>query len=270
LNPKLILMVEDDSDDEALMIRALKKNKIASEVVVAHDGVEALDFLFGAGSHAGRDLSRQPDVVLLDLQLPRLGGLKVLQKIRADERTRLLPVVVLTSSKEDKDVLDAYKLGADSFVQKSMVLMIEDLLDLSRITHRRMKHDETDLSALAHEAASDLRRQERQSKVEFSAQEGLKVRGDPGMLKNLLMNLIGNAWKYESRHGIAKVKFGLDSEEGDGAFFVRGDGEVTGPGKGLAAVYRIIARHGGRVWSKSDPGKSTTFYFTLAPKKGDS
>jgi two-component system response regulator len=142
MNPKLVLLVEDDGDDEILMIRALKKNKDANKVVVAKDGVEALEILFPSHPTAPRDDDALPDVVLLDIQLPRIGGLEVLRKIRADARTKHLPVVILTSSNEDKDIAEARRLGADSFVQKSMVLMMDDLLDLSRITHRKNQHDE--------------------------------------------------------------------------------------------------------------------------------
>ncbi len=115
---KIILLVEDNPDDEALTLRALKKNNILNEVVVAHDGAEALDYLFGAGPYAGRDPSEPPQVVLLDLKLPKVDGLQVLRRIRADERTRLLPVVVLTSSKEEQDLLNSYSLGANSYVRK--------------------------------------------------------------------------------------------------------------------------------------------------------
>lgn len=113
-----ILLVEDNADDEVLTLRALKKNNIQNEVVVARDGVEALDYLFGTGAHAGRDLSRMPQVVLLDLKLPKIDGLQVLQKLRADPRTRLLPVVILTSSKEQQDLVEGYRLGANSYVRK--------------------------------------------------------------------------------------------------------------------------------------------------------
>jgi two-component system response regulator len=113
-----ILLVEDNRDDEALTLRALKKNNIANDVVIAHDGVEALDYLFGTGAHAGRDLSVMPQVVLLDLNLPRIGGLDVLRRIRSDERTKWLAVVVLTSSKEDEDIIRSYSLGANSYVRK--------------------------------------------------------------------------------------------------------------------------------------------------------
>ena len=118
---KPILLVEDNPDDEALTIRALKKHHIKNEIIVAHDGVEAIDYLFGTGSHAGRDLSRMPEVVLLDLKLPKLDGLDVLRKLRSHERTKLLPVVILTSSNEDQDRLKSYGLGANSFVRKPVV-----------------------------------------------------------------------------------------------------------------------------------------------------
>src|SRR5579859_7218116 len=113
-----ILLVEDNADDEALTLKALKKNNIRNEVVVARDGVEALDYVFGTGPHAGRDLTVMPQVVLLDLKLPKVDGLEVLRRLRADERTRLLPVVILTSSTEDRDRIDGYGLGANSYVRK--------------------------------------------------------------------------------------------------------------------------------------------------------
>lgn len=115
---KVILLVEDNPDDEALTLRALKKNNIGNVVVVARDGVEALDFLFGTGSYAGRDLSIMPQVTLLDLKLPKIDGLEVLRRIREDERTRLLPVVILTSSKEEQDLINGYRLGANSYIRK--------------------------------------------------------------------------------------------------------------------------------------------------------
>jgi two-component system response regulator len=118
MNDKVILLVEDNPDDEALTLRALKKNNILNGVVVAHDGVEALDYLFGTGTHAGRNPSHLPQVVLLDLKLPKVDGLEVLRRIRADERTKLLPVVVLTSSKEEQDLLKSYSLHANSYVRK--------------------------------------------------------------------------------------------------------------------------------------------------------
>ncbi len=114
----MILLVEDNRDDEALTLRALKKNNIKNEVVVARDGVEALDFLFGTGSHAGRDLNQMPTVILLDLNLPRVDGLEVLRQVRAHGRTRLLPIVILTSSNEEQDRINSYGLGANSYVRK--------------------------------------------------------------------------------------------------------------------------------------------------------
>jgi two-component system, response regulator len=115
---KIILLVEDNPDDVALTLRALRKNNIANEVVVAHDGVEALDYLFGTGMYAGRDASVLPQVVLLDLKLPKVDGLEVLGRLRADARTKLLPVVVLTTSKEDRDLTESYSLGANSYIRK--------------------------------------------------------------------------------------------------------------------------------------------------------
>ena len=117
---KTILLVEDNPDDEALTLRALKRAKIRNEVVVARDGVEALDYLFGTGAHAGRDTGLMPQVVLLDLKLPKVDGLDVLRRLRADERTRFLPVVILTSSNEERDRIDGYKLGANSYVRKPL------------------------------------------------------------------------------------------------------------------------------------------------------
>ncbi len=114
----VILLVEDNPDDEALTLRALKKNNIKNEVVVARDGVEALDYLFGQGKFAGRDTSIMPQVVLLDLKLPKLDGFDVLRRMRSDERTRLLPVVILTSSNEEQDRVNGYDLGANSYVRK--------------------------------------------------------------------------------------------------------------------------------------------------------
>ncbi len=113
-----ILLVEDDPDDEFLTLRAMAKNNVANDVVVTRDGVEALDYMFGAGTHAGRDPADLPVVVLLDLKLPKVGGLEVLRRIREDERTRRVPVVVLTSSDEENDVARSYDLGVNSFVRK--------------------------------------------------------------------------------------------------------------------------------------------------------
>jgi two-component system response regulator len=115
---RFILLVEDNPDDELLTIKALKESKIKNEVVVAHDGVEALDFLYGTGTHKGRDVRIVPDVILLDLKLPRIDGLEVLRRIRADERTKILPVVILTSSREEQDVMNGYRLGANSYIRK--------------------------------------------------------------------------------------------------------------------------------------------------------
>jgi len=118
MNNKNILLVEDNPDDEALTLRALKKNNIANEVIVARDGVEALDYLFAEGTHEGRDLSNQPQVILLDLKLPRVDGLEVLKRIRGDERTKCLPVVILTTSNEEQDIANSYDLGANSYIRK--------------------------------------------------------------------------------------------------------------------------------------------------------
>jgi two-component system, response regulator len=118
MNKKIILLVEDNPDDELLAIRALKKNNIMNEVVVARDGAEALDYLFGAGAYAGRDMSVMPQIILLDLKLPKIDGLEVLRRLRNDERTKLLPVVVLTSSREERDLTESYSLGANSYIRK--------------------------------------------------------------------------------------------------------------------------------------------------------
>lgn len=115
---KVILLVEDNPDDEALTLRALKTNNIQNEVIIARDGVQALDYLFGTGAHAGRDIQQQPAVTLLDLKLPKVDGLEVLRRIRGDDRTSALPVVVLTSSKEEQDVIASYRLGCNSYVRK--------------------------------------------------------------------------------------------------------------------------------------------------------
>ena len=117
-NHKSILLVEDNPDDELLTLQALKDNHIKNEVVVARDGAEALDWLFGTGKYEGRDLSIMPQVIILDLKLPKVDGLEVLQQIRSNERTMLLPVVILTSSREERDMINGYKLGANSYVRK--------------------------------------------------------------------------------------------------------------------------------------------------------
>jgi CheY-like chemotaxis protein len=114
----VILLVEDSSSDEELTLRALKKNNIANRVVVARDGAEALDYLFREGAHAQRSAHEVPQLVLLDLNLPKIGGLEVLRRIRADERTKILPVVILTSSREDRDLMSGYGSGANSYVVK--------------------------------------------------------------------------------------------------------------------------------------------------------
>jgi len=113
-----ILLVEDNPDDVKLTLRALEKNRIANTVDVAWDGVEAMDYLLGRGKFAGRDTNMNPQVILLDLKMPKMDGLEVLKLIRSNEKTRLLPVVVLTTSKEDKDRVESYKLGANSYIRK--------------------------------------------------------------------------------------------------------------------------------------------------------
>jgi len=115
---KVILLVEDTRSDEVLTLRALKKNNIANEVVVARTGEQALDYLFGTGAHAGQEPVALPQLILLDLNLPKTSGLDVLRRVRAGERTRLLPVVVLTSSREDEDIIHSYSLGANAYVRK--------------------------------------------------------------------------------------------------------------------------------------------------------
>jgi two-component system response regulator len=115
---KVILLVEDNPRDEALTLRALKKSNILNEVVVAHDGVEALDYLFGTGAYSERDTTEVPQLILLDLKLPKVDGLQVLRMIRYDERTRRLPVVIFTSSNEEEDLMRSYDLGANSYVRK--------------------------------------------------------------------------------------------------------------------------------------------------------
>jgi len=118
MSNKTILLVEDNADDEALALRALRKNHILNEVVVARDGAEALDYLFATGSYSDRDASMLPEVVLLDLNLPKINGLDVLKRIRASDNTKFLPVVVLTSSKEERDLVASYDNGANSYIRK--------------------------------------------------------------------------------------------------------------------------------------------------------
>jgi CheY-like chemotaxis protein len=115
---KVILLVEDNEDDEMLATRALERHHVANTVVVARDGAEALDYLFATGQYAGRDPSTDPHLVLLDLKLPKVSGLEVLTRLREDKRTRFLPVVILTSSKEEQDLLGGYSLGANSYIRK--------------------------------------------------------------------------------------------------------------------------------------------------------
>ena len=118
MTDRFILLVEDNPDDEELTLLSLRKHNLAHEIIVVRDGVEAIDFLFGQGAYANRETSRMPSIVLLDLKLPKLDGLGVLKRLRADERTRMLPVVVLTSSSQDADVIASYNLGANSYVRK--------------------------------------------------------------------------------------------------------------------------------------------------------
>jgi two-component system response regulator len=118
MESKTILLVEDNPDDEALTLRALKRNNILNEVIVARDGAEALDYLFARAAHSGRDTGKQPEVILLDLKLPKVDGLEVLQQIRQNEYTRRLAVVILTSSNEERDIIAGYDLGANSYIRK--------------------------------------------------------------------------------------------------------------------------------------------------------
>lgn len=118
MDDRKILLIEDNPDDEALTLRALKKNNIANEVFVARDGVEALNYLFGEGEHKDRNLNDQPQVILLDLKLPKVDGLEVLKRIRDHDHTRHLPVVILTTSNEERDIIASYELGANSYIRK--------------------------------------------------------------------------------------------------------------------------------------------------------
>jgi CheY-like chemotaxis protein len=115
---KSIFLVEDNPDDVELNLRALRKQNITNQVVVMKDGAEALDYLFGTGNYLGRDTSQVPTLILLDLKLPKVGGLEVLKRLRQDPRTRLIPIVVLTSSAEEKDLIESYSLGCNSYVRK--------------------------------------------------------------------------------------------------------------------------------------------------------
>jgi two-component system response regulator len=118
MKTKTILLIEDDQDDEELTLRALKKSHILNDVVVARDGAEALEYLYATGKYANRDQGLQPAVVLLDLKLPKINGLEVLRRMRADPRTKLLPVVIFSSSKEEQDIIEGYRLGANSYISK--------------------------------------------------------------------------------------------------------------------------------------------------------
>lgn len=118
MQDKAILLVEDNPDDEELTLLALKESNIMNEIVVTRDGAEALDYISGAGKYAGRDAPLLPQLILLDLKLPRLGGLEMLERLRADPRTNLIPVVILTSSNEEEDIAASYRLGANSYVRK--------------------------------------------------------------------------------------------------------------------------------------------------------
>jgi CheY-like chemotaxis protein len=114
----ILLLVEDNPDDEELTLLAFEQSQISNKVVVAHDGVEALEYLFGTGMYAERDVSDMPALILLDLQLPRIHGLEVLQRLRANDRTKLLPVVILTTSNEQQDLINSYSLGCNSYIRK--------------------------------------------------------------------------------------------------------------------------------------------------------
>ena len=132
MNDKIILLVEDNPDDVTLTLRAFQKSQITNEVVVVRDGVEALDWLFATGMHADRDPHLVPQIILLDLKLPKVDGLEVLRRLRADERTHLLPVVVLTSSDEEQDLIESYRLGCNSYIRKpvNFVQFVESVRQL--------------------------------------------------------------------------------------------------------------------------------------------
>jgi two-component system response regulator len=129
-----LLLVEDNADDEALAMRAFRNSEHVSKVVVVRDGAEALDYLFGTGQYSGRDTSEQPRLILLDMKLPKLNGLDVLRRIRQDERTRYHPVVLMTSSRQETDIIAGYSLGANSYIQKPVNFdeFVESMRDLGR------------------------------------------------------------------------------------------------------------------------------------------
>lgn len=127
---KPILLVEDNADDEALTMRAFRRNNIRNEIIVARDGAVALDYLLGTGAHEGRNTSELPQVVLLDLKLPKIDGIEVLKRIRGDDRTALLPVVILTSSKEQQDIINGYRFGCNSYVRKPVDF--DEFMDAAR------------------------------------------------------------------------------------------------------------------------------------------
>lgn len=142
MTSKIILLVEDNLDDEWLTLRALRKNNVANEVVVVRDGAEALDFLFGKGSYADRDPKDLPEMILLDLRLPKMDGFEVLRIIRVDKRTSWLPVIILTSSQSDEDLVNSYKYGANAFIRKpvdfSQLVEAVRQLDMSWIVLNEM------------------------------------------------------------------------------------------------------------------------------------
>jgi two-component system response regulator len=133
MSEQSILLVEDDPDDEALTLRELARQNVVNKIDVVRDGAEALEYLFGEGAYEGRDVSRLPTLMILDLKLPKVDGFEVLRQVRADERTRLMPVVVLTSSDEQKDRLESYSLGANSYVRKPVAF--EDFREAVRQLH---------------------------------------------------------------------------------------------------------------------------------------
>ena len=133
MSEQSILLVEDDPDDEALTIRELNRQNIVNKIDVVRDGAEALEYLFGTGAYEGRDISRLPTLMILDLKLPKVDGFEVLRQVRADERTKLMPVVVLTSSDEQKDRLESYSLGANSYVRKPVAF--DDFREAVRQLH---------------------------------------------------------------------------------------------------------------------------------------